>query len=83
MSSLISTVAQAMQFVLLEKAEEAAHDSGFVQRKSPLGGAVFAQSLRKNRSNGVKRFSRMAGVEVAGRNSARCCGQWRTTRRRP
>jgi hypothetical protein len=44
MTSLITTVAEAMQTVLTENADEAARDSGFAQRKSPLGGAVFVQS---------------------------------------
>ena len=41
MTPLISTVARAMQTVLTDKAEEAARDSGFAQRRSPLGGAAF------------------------------------------
>lgn len=44
MSSLISTVAQAMQTVLTDKAEQAAQQSGLVQRQAPLGGAVFVQA---------------------------------------
>jgi hypothetical protein len=45
MTSLITTVAQAMQTVLTEKADKAAVQSQFVRRKgAPLGGAVFVQS---------------------------------------
>jgi hypothetical protein len=42
--TLISTVAQAMQTVLTDKANKAAHDSGFCQRASALGGATFVQA---------------------------------------
>jgi len=41
----IPQVAQAMQTVLTETADQAARESKFVQRKSKMGGAVFAQTL--------------------------------------
>src|SRR5689334_6738108 len=42
---MLNQVAQTMQTVLTSAAEQAARDSGFCQRRSPLGGAVFAQTL--------------------------------------
>lgn len=44
MTSIISTLAKTMQTVLTEKAEQAAHNSGFAQRRSALGGAPFVQA---------------------------------------
>src|SRR5271154_4780363 len=43
--NMVNQVAQAMQSVLTTAAEQAARDSGFCQRRSKLGGAVFAQTL--------------------------------------
>jgi hypothetical protein len=43
--TLLTTVAQALQTVFTTQAEQAARDSGFCRRASPLGGAVFAQAL--------------------------------------
>jgi Transposase DDE domain len=43
--SIVTQVAQAMQDVLTETAEQAGRASGFVQRASKLNGAVFAQTL--------------------------------------
>ena len=43
--STIPHVAQRMQTVLGEVAVEAAQEKGFVQRKSKMGGAAFAQTL--------------------------------------
>ena len=42
---MIATVSAAMQTVLTAVAEEAARASGFRQRESKLGGAVFAQAM--------------------------------------
>ena len=41
----IPRVVEAMQTVLTTKADEAANETGFVQRKSKMGGASFAQTL--------------------------------------
>ncbi len=43
--TIVTAVAQAMQTVLTTVAEAAAHASGFVRRKSKLGGAAFAQTM--------------------------------------
>jgi hypothetical protein len=43
--NLLTQVAQAMQSVFLDKAEQAARDSGFTLRASKLGGAVFTQAV--------------------------------------
>jgi hypothetical protein len=43
--SKITEVASALQTVLLGGADAAARDSGFRERQSKLGGAVFAQAL--------------------------------------
>ena len=41
----IPQVAEAMQTVLTTTADSAARETGFVQRESKMGGAVFAQTL--------------------------------------
>jgi hypothetical protein len=41
----VTDVAQALQTVLTRQAEQAARDSGLCRRRSPLGGAVFAQAM--------------------------------------
>ena len=43
--SILTDAAQAMQTVLTTGAEQAARDSGFSRRKSPLSGATFTQAL--------------------------------------
>src|SRR5713101_5806236 len=39
----IPQVAGAIEMILTKRAEELAHESGFVQRRSPLTGAIFSQ----------------------------------------
>ena len=41
----IPQIAEAMQTVLTTTADQAAHETGFVQRESKMGGASFAQTL--------------------------------------
>lgn len=41
----VTYVAEAMQTVLSDVADQAAYRTGFVQRESPLGGAEFVQTL--------------------------------------
>ena len=41
----IPRIVEAMQTVLTTKADNAASETGFVQRKSKMGGASFAQTL--------------------------------------
>jgi hypothetical protein len=41
----IPRISEAMQTVLTTTADDAAHESGFVQRESKMGGASFAQTL--------------------------------------
>jgi hypothetical protein len=41
----IPRIAEAMQTVLTTKADSVAHETGFVQRESKLGGASFTQAL--------------------------------------
>lgn len=41
----VTYVAEAMQTVLSDGADQAAYRTGFVQRESPLGGAEFVQTL--------------------------------------
>ena len=41
----IPQVAEAMQTVLTTTADNAAQETGFVQRESKMGGAAFAQTL--------------------------------------
>jgi hypothetical protein len=43
--SMVAQVAQAMQTVLTQDAQQAAADSGLCQRASKLGGAAFTQAL--------------------------------------
>ena len=43
--SSVTYVAEAMQTVLSDVADQAAYRTGFVQRESPLGGAEFVQTL--------------------------------------